>query len=200
MRIKVCLLLGIMCVLTACAKEQQVPEYSAESKNTEYENAEYENKEYLDTEFAEIENDNRDIEETVSHNEPDIDIGIPIYLPENTTWITDREYKKLDENSIEIKYYDTISEADCTVLVVKDGTLNLPDKEYDETRDETWDAWTSSNQRLSVKVQHTTDSKAVLAAWTYDNYNFAIWGVMSSEQMDSSPIPKTALYIIQNLD
>lgn len=187
---KICLLFGILCCLTGCEQAQPVQEDSTETTvlSTEY------------TQPSETENEESEPAETEIFFETADAIGISILLPANTSWITDRKYTQLDENSVQIEYYDTILEADCTLLAVKDGTLNLPDNEYDESLNETWTARTISSKALYVKVQHTQDKKAVLATWEYDNYKFAIWCNMPDGETDSSTIPKTALYVIQNLD
>lgn len=187
---KICLLFGILCCLTGCEQAQPVQGDSTETTvlSTEY------------TQQSETENEESEPAETESSIETADAIGISILLPANTVWITDREYTQLDENSVQIKYYDTILETDCTLLAVKDGILELPDQEYDESLNETWTAQTLSNKALYVTVQHTQDKKAVMATWEYEDYKFAIWGNMPDGETDSSTIPKTALYVIQNLD
>lgn len=80
--------------------------------------------------------------------------GIMVSLPENTTWITDSEYCLVDENNLKITYHDTVADADCTLLVAKNENLNLPDNEYDETLNESWEGKTISGQNIVVKVQH----------------------------------------------
>lgn len=124
--------------------------------------------------------------------------GIMVSLPENTTWIMDSEYYLVDENNLRISYYDSIADADCTLLVAKNENLNLPDNEYDETLNESWEGKTISNQNIVVKVQHgKNDGNTVLATWEYNEYRFAIIGEVK-ESSDS--IPKVALNIIYKLD
>lgn len=124
--------------------------------------------------------------------------GISISLPENRNWIVDREDHLSDESNLAITYYDSVADADCTILVSKNGNLTLPEMEYDETRSESWEGKTVSNQNIMVKVQHgKNDNKAVLATWEYKEYRFAITGEV---EKSSDSIPKTALYIINNLN
>ncbi len=123
--------------------------------------------------------------------------GISIVLPENSTWIADEKYYLVDENNLEITYHDFIVDSDCTLLVSKNRNLNLPQNEYDETRNESWEGKTVSGQNIVVKVQHESDNgKMLLATWEYNEYQFAIIG---EDKDDSKSIPKTALYIIYNL-
>lgn len=124
--------------------------------------------------------------------------GILVSLPENKNWIMDRENHLLDENNLQITYYDSIADADCTILVSKNKNLALPEIEYDETLNESWEGRTFTNQNIVVKVQHgKNDSKVVLATWEYEEYQFAIIGEVE-ESSDS--IPKVALSIINNLN
>lgn len=124
--------------------------------------------------------------------------GILISLPENPNWIADSEYYLADENNLRISYYDLIADADCTLLVSKNNNLNLPQVEYDETLNESWEGNTISSQHIVVKVQHeNNDENMVLATWEYNEYQFAIIG---EDVNDSTPIPKVALYIIEKLD
>lgn len=124
--------------------------------------------------------------------------GIMVSLPENTTWITDSEYCLVDENNLKITYHDTVADADCTLLVAKNENLNLPDNEYDEALNESWEGDTIGSQHIVVKVQHeNNDGKMVLATWEYNEYQFAIIG---EDENDSKSIPKVALHIIYNLN
>ncbi|NBJ96563.1 hypothetical protein D5282_04310 [bacterium 1xD8-48] len=124
--------------------------------------------------------------------------GIMVSLPENTTWITDSEYCLVDENNLKITYHDTVADADCTLLVAKNENLNLPDNEYDEALNESWEGKTISGQNIVVKVQHgKNDENTVLATWEYNEYRFAIIGEVKEI---SESIPKVALGIIYKLD
>lgn len=124
--------------------------------------------------------------------------GITISLPENRKWIVDREYHLSDENNLTIAYYDSVADADCTILVSKNENLTLPEIEYDEMLNESWEGKTAANQNIMVKVQHgKNDNKAVLATWEYEDYQFAIIG---EGEKGSDSISKTALCIINNLN
>ncbi len=124
--------------------------------------------------------------------------GIMVSLPENTTWITDSEYCLVDENNLKITYHDTVADADCTLLVAKNENLNLPDNEYDEALNESWEGKTISGQNIVVKVQHgKNDENTVLATWEYNEYRFAIIGEVKEI---SESIPKVALGIIYKLN
>lgn len=125
------------------------------------------------------------------------EIGIPVSLPENKSWIQERIVKESDENHLQIQYYDSVLEGQCTLWVVKDGEIDLPDIAYEEDMDETWEGHTLAERRVIVRVQHAADR--VLASWEYENYKFAILGEVSSQQSDTLSVPKTALGIIMGL-
>ena len=126
--------------------------------------------------------------------------GISISLPENPNWIVNSEYHLLDDNNLEITYYDPGIDSDCVILVAKNEALALPENEYDERLDESWEGRTINGQNIVVKVQRgKNDSKTVLATWEYNEYQFAIIGEIEGE-LDSGPIAKVALFIIQNLN
>lgn len=134
----------------------------------------------------------------VNADELEDKFGIPISLPENTNWIVNREYHLIDENSLEITYYDSIADADCVILVAKNENLALPENEYDETLDESWTGKTINGHNIVVKVQHgKNDSKTVLVTWEYNEYQFAIIGEVENS---SDSIPPVALNIINNLN
>ena len=124
--------------------------------------------------------------------------GISISLPENPTWIVDSEYHLTDKNHLEITYHDSITDADCVILVAKNEDLTLPENEYDERLNATWEGRTITDQNILINVQHRkNDSKTVLATWEYNEYRFAIIGEIEE---DSGPIAKVALSIIYDLN
>ena len=124
--------------------------------------------------------------------------GISISLPENPNWIVDSEYHLADKNHLEITYHDSIVDSDCVILVAKSEDLILPENEYDETLNESWEGRTINDRNIIVKVYHgKNDSKTVLATWEYDEYQFAIIGEIEG---DSGPIAKVALSIIYDLN
>lgn len=124
--------------------------------------------------------------------------GISISLPENPNWIVDSEYHLADKNHLEITYHDSIVDSDCVILVTKNEDLILPENEYDETLNESWEGRTINGRNIIVKVHHgKNDSKTVLATWEYDEYQFAIIGEIEG---DSGTIAKVALHIIYDLN
>ena len=126
--------------------------------------------------------------------------GISISLPENPNWIVNSEYHLIDDNNLEITYHDLLADSDCVILVAKNENLPLPENEYDERLDESWEGRTINGQNIVVKVQRgKNDNKTVLATWEYNEYQFAIIGEIEGE-LDSGPIAKVALFIIENLN
>lgn len=125
--------------------------------------------------------------------------GVIVLLPENTSWINNTEYTLLDENTLEICYYDNISGIDCKLSVARNSTLNLSKYRYNDTLEETWQGETLAGDIVYVKVQHSENNKRILATWEYGEYKFAIQGE-GNDMTDTSSIPKTALHIIGNLE
>ena len=140
------------------------------------------------------------VEPTAANPDKLADIfGISISLPENPNWIVNSEYHLVDENHLEITYHDLIADSDCVILVTKNEDLTLPENEYDERLNESWEGRTINGQNIVVKVQRgKNDSKTVLATWEYNEYQFAIIGEIEGEG-DSGPIAKVALNIIHDL-
>lgn len=126
--------------------------------------------------------------------------GIPISLPENPNWIVNSEYHLINENNLEITYHDSIIDSDCVILAARDEELALPENEYDESLNESWEGRTINNQNIVIKVQRgKNDGKTVLATWEYNEYRFAIIGEIEDER-DAGPIAKVALSIIYELN
>ena len=126
--------------------------------------------------------------------------GISISLPENPTWIVHSEYHLLSKDDLKITYHDAITDSDCVLLVARNEKLILPENEYDERLNESWEARTINGRNIVVKVQRgKNESKAVLATWEYNEYQFAIIGEIEGEG-DSGPIAKVALHIIHDLN
>ncbi len=134
--------------------------------------------------------------ETEERN-PYEEIGIPVSLPENESWISQRKVQESDENHLQVQYYDSVLGGQCTLWAVKDGEINLPDIEYEESMEETWEGHTLAERSVMVRVQHAADW--VLASWEYENYKFAILGEVSSPENDTISVPKAALGIIMGL-
>lgn len=158
------------------------------------------------------ENMSDDIAETVNAEDAtdmealSVAFGIPLQLPGNDSWIQSEEYRQLDEHTVEVDYWDAVAGADCKMIVVRDGELDLsePDTVYDAAREVTWMGSTKSGETIYVKVQCASDGKQVLATWEYDSgqhqYQFAVWAKISVENADISSVPKAALSLISNLE
>ena len=183
-----------LCSLTACSSEKCGREISMNEDTQKLADLELTD---FDTEIQNI-SELRDEEEIESPEEIFSVFGIPILLPENNSWIKNTEYTLIDENNLEVCYYDDIAGIDCKLSVVKNGTLEDTAYSYDETLEETWQGDSLAGDTVYVKVQHSVDDGKVLASWEYKNYKFAIQGDIDP-MTDTSPIPKTALYIISKL-
>ncbi len=183
-----------LCLVTACSSEKCGREISMNEDTQKLADLELTD---FDTEIQNI-SELRDEEEIESPEEIFSVFGIPILLPENNSWIKNTEYTLIDENNLEVCYYDDISGIDCKLSVIKNGTLDDTTYSYDETLDETWQGDSLAGDTVYVKVQHSVDDGKVFASWEYKNYKFAIQGDIDP-MTDTSPIPKTALYIISKL-
>ena len=154
-----------------------------------------------ETEIASVSSENQTEEANAVNTDELADVfGISISLPENPNWIVNSEYHLIDDNNLEITYHDLIADSDCVILVAKNEALALPENEYDERLNESWEGWTINGQHIVVKVQRgKNDSQTVLATWEYNEYQFAIIGEIEGE-LDSGSIAKVALCIINNLN
>lgn len=130
----------------------------------------------------------------------EIKLGIPIFLPENPELMQNQILKESDENHLELQYYDSIFDGQCTLWVVKDGEPDLPELEVQNWTEETWQGSTSSEKLVNVGLKY--NENWALCEWQYKNYRFAILGEISAQQSDPEiiTIPKTALNIIMGLE
>lgn len=187
-------LLLILSAVSGCSSGKQDKEISIESELGSLNDLE-------ESDF------NSELQNISEGNEPKIEkpedifaeIGLTILLPENTNWINNTEYTLIDENNLEICYYDDISGMDCKLSATRNSTLNLTVDRYENALEETWQGETPAGDIVFVKVQHSEDGKKVLATWEYGEYKFAIQG-NADDITDTSSISKTALYIISNLE
>lgn len=73
---------------------------------------------------------------------------------------------------------------------------------FDDEREENWSARTEDGKNINVKVQYTISDKevkGVLVSWKYKEFNYTLWGNISNERSDASPIAKTAVYIANKM-
>ena len=188
-------LLWVLCVMTACSSGKGGTEISIETESGNLKGLEEPDSNYGLQDILEVR-----IEPEIEKPEDIFAVfGLIVSLPENANWINNTEYTLLDENNLEIGYYDNISGIDCRLSVARNSTLNLPKYTYDDALEETWQGETLAGDTVYVKVQHSVDDRKVLAAWEYGEYKFAIQGDVN-DMTDTSSIPKTALYIISNLE
>ncbi len=109
-------------------------------------------------------------------------LGIPIFLPENPNLIQNQVLIQSDENYFEMQYYDSIFDGQCTLWVIKDGELDIPQLGDQDWTEETWQGTTRSEKTVYVSVQ--SNKQWVLAQWQYKNYQFAILGEVSAQQSE----------------
>lgn len=130
---------------------------------------------------------------------PTNEFDVIICLPDNSNWIKNTEYVQNTYKCLEISYLDNLAKADCTLLGMKDGTIDLGEYDFDDTLTEQWEGKTYSNQLVSVTVQQTADYKTAVVSWSYNEYEFAIFGTSLGGDLDTSYLAKTALYAIKSL-
>lgn len=128
------------------------------------------------------------------------ELGIPVCLPENASWIQNRVCKQSDEHRLEIQYYDLVLGGQCTLWAAKDEELDLPEAGEGDWKEETWAGTAASGETVNVSVKYRETQ--VLAEWEYQNYQFAILGEVPAGQadVDISPVPKAALNVIMGLE
>lgn len=127
-----------------------------------------------------------------------MELGIPVSLPENSSWIQNRVVKQSDERHFEIQYYDSVLAGQCTLWAVKGEEIHLPELGEQDWEEETWGGSDSYGKNVYVDVKY--NEKWVLAEWEYQNYRFAILGEVSAQQTDIISVPKVALGVIMELE
>lgn len=123
-------------------------------------------------------------------------IGIPIQIMGNVSWISDRKAIPSGEGHLAIQFYNDILGGQCTFLATKGGELELPNIEYDPSKEETWGGADAHGGFVEVKAQHA--EAQMLVSWEYKDYRFALTADVP-EGMDTNVVPKMALDIIRQL-
>lgn len=121
------------------------------------------------------------------------EFGIDMVFPENAT-CQDAELVKMGDKSLEISYWDGISEANCTLTIRKDGKKVKTDYEFDDSLTIKW------GMMGEIEVKSTADQKVVCATWEENGYTFLICAIGSGEEdepIDPSTIGKEASYIME---
>ncbi len=157
--------------------------------------------------------------EKMEAENPYTEIGIPVMLPQNRSWIQDIVREECDKERLQVKYYDSVLEGQCRLWVIKGGEASLRDRieESLESKwgmapeeaslqsvipkgspEELWAGATKSWNSIEVKVRHTEEW--ALATWEYGDYAFAILGENGSHQGVIDSLPKTAVGIIGELE
>ncbi len=157
--------------------------------------------------------------EKMEAENPYTEIGIPIVLPQNRSWIQDIEREVSDKDHLQIKYYDSILEGQCRLWAVKGGQADLQgmiEKSLESkwgkqpaeaslqgimpkgSPEEIWTGATKSWKSVAVRVQHTEGW--VLATWEYGDYVFAALGENGSHTSMIDSLPKAVLGIIAELE
>jgi hypothetical protein len=130
--------------------------------------------------------------------------GITIQLPKNENWIENPTYSIIDETVAQVDYYDKLVKTDITLRVGKMNIETLSGIRYsfDDKLEENWFARTEDGKNINIKVQYAISDKAlkvVLVSWNYKEFNYTLWGNISTEGVDPSPIAKTAVYIANKM-
>ena len=125
-------------------------------------------------------------------------------MPKNENWIGNPTYSIIDETVAQVKYYDKLVKTDMTLRAGKVDIQTLSGIRYsfDDEREENWSARTEDGKNINVKVQYTISDKevkGVLVSWKYKEFNYTLWGNISNERSDASPIAKTAVYIANKM-
>lgn len=81
-------------------------------------------------------------------------------------------------------------------MATKGGELELPNIEYDPSKEETWGGADAHGGFVEVKAQHA--EAQMLVSWEYKDYRFALTADVP-EGMDTNVVPKMALDIIRQL-
>lgn len=194
-RYLIVLLILLVIMLTGCNKNSNIIDENSPPVQMQ------EMKTKNETTTSNLKEDENLIEETEIENFDEL--GITIKLPENTNWIEKPTYSIIDETVAQVEYYDKIVEADMTLRVGKEDiqTLSGINYSFDDEHEENWFARTEEDgSPIDIKVQYAISDegmKSVFVSWNYKDFNYTLWGSISNEDADISPIAKTAVYIAQ---
>lgn len=121
------------------------------------------------------------------------EFGINMVFPENVT-CKDPKLVQVNEKFLEISYWDSVSNANCTLTIRKDGKKVKNDYEFDDSLTIMW------GMMGEVEVKSTGDHKVVCASWEEKGYDFSICAISAGEEeneIDPSTIGKEASYMIK---
>lgn len=121
------------------------------------------------------------------------EFGINMVFPENAT-CKDPKLVQVNDKFLEISYWDSVSDANCTLTIRKDGKKVKNDYEFDDSLTIMW------GMMGEVEVKSTANHKVVYASWEENGYAFSICAISAGEEeneIDPSTIGKEASYMIE---
>lgn len=119
--------------------------------------------------------------------------GINMVFPENAT-CKDPKLVQVNDKFLEISYWDSVSDANCTLTIRKDGKEVKTDYAFDDSLTIMW------GMMGEIEVKSTADHKVVCASWVENGYEFLICAISAGEdenEIDPSTIGKEASYMIK---
>lgn len=119
--------------------------------------------------------------------------GINMVFPENAT-CKDPKLVQVNDKFLEISYWDSVSDANCTLTIRKDGKKVKTDYAFDDSLTIMW------GMMGEIEVKSTADHKVVCASWVENGYEFLICAISAGEdenEIDPSTIGKEASYMIK---
>lgn len=119
--------------------------------------------------------------------------GINMVFPENAT-CKDPKLVQVNDKFLEISYWDSVSDANCTLTIRKDGKEVKTDYAFDDSLTIMW------GMMGEIEVKSTADHKVVCASWVENGYAFSICAISAGEEkneIDPSTIGKEASYMIK---
>ncbi len=134
-----------------------------------------------------ISNDNRKIKT----------MGLSFEFTPNSTWIQNIKLTEVNANHSEIDYYDSVLGSNCKMIISKEKPISFTQYGFSNSLDQTWHA---TEKSVTIRVQQAIKEKVAVATWNYESFNFAIIGEeVSADNSAVSSIPKTAIFIINNM-
>ena len=135
-----------------------------------------------------ISNDNRKIKT----------MGLSFEFTPNTTWIQNIRLTEVDENYSVINYDDSVLGSSCRMIISRGKPVSLSEYSFYNPLYQTWQA---TEKPVIIKVQQAPKERVAVATWEYENFYFAIIGEeVNADNLAVSSIPKTAIFIINNME
>ncbi|MBQ8821725.1 MAG: hypothetical protein IJZ82_03715 [Lachnospiraceae bacterium] len=133
-------------------------------------------------------------------------LGPKVNLPQNDEWIQNPQYLLSDYPIAHIKYYDGLADASLMLRYGEADPIELSylyDITFDEEQERSYTTL-SQDEDVVIKCQVSSrassgEEKTVLVSWSYQEFNYVIFGELKKDA-DMESLIQTAIYVIENYE